>query len=92
MTLSWLFSRFGSNKTAEQWYASVLILKTLIHCLSFPPQLRRCDQGLPKGHDSYNPHSFCSGSLLARPAGGVHRSSGLPLEAAGRLNDYVCRL
>lgn len=28
MTLSWLFSRFGSNKTAEQWYASVLILKT----------------------------------------------------------------
>ena len=50
----------------------------------FPAQPRELAQGVPKGHDPCNPDRVCSGSLPARPAGGVHGTARLPLEAAGK--------
>ena len=42
-----------------------------------------CDQSVPEGHDSSDPHSLCPGTVPARPAGRIHRSPRLPVETTG---------
>lgn len=47
------------------------------------PQLRGGVEGASEDHDARGHHRLRAGTLPARPAGGVHGQTRLPLEAAG---------
>lgn len=72
--------KIGLHILASATIQSVTAVCVCVLC----PQPRQCYQGIPEGHDSCNPDCLCPGSLPARPAGGVHCSPWLPLEASGK--------
>ena len=53
------------------------------------PQSREYDEGVAQGHDPDHPDRVRTGSVPACPAGGVHRTPRLPVEAAGMTGQSI---